>query len=411
MRKIYTSIELGSYSIKILVCEIINNNPHVLASSNTRCKGIRHGIIVDKEMVKEYLLAGVKEIEERLGFSIKEAIVGITSKEKTFDVLTGKIKIENPSKIVRDEEIDKVYQDTVLGKIESNEELLSIMPISFKVDDSELTKNPKGMVGDILYLKAVIIKVPKDDLKPYLELFKECDIKVTDITLSAVGDYYEAKNQEFDSDISAIINIGYDKIDVSIFNKGIMIKYDFVPEGSKLIDKELAYLFNIKRSQARNLKEKFAVADTKYASVNDTLDLVNKDGQDIVVNQVEVSEVVGARVEYLLALAKKQINLLTNREISNIIISGGVSEIIGFQDVVEKVFDNRTFTLDIKDMGIRSNIYSTTLGLIKYFNNKLDFKGIEYSMTKDNDLVKLNLVRNKNKDGILNKIFGHFKDE
>ena len=32
-------------------------------------------------------------------------------------------------------------------------------------------------------------------------------------------------------------------------------------------------------------------------------------------------------------------------------------------------------------------------------------------MTKDNDLVKLNLVRNKNKDGILNKIFGHFKDE
>ena len=411
MRKIYTSIELGSYSIKILVCEIINNNPHVLASSNTRCKGIRHGIIVDKEMVKEYLLAGVKEIEERLGFSIKEAIVGITSKEKTFDVLTGKIKIENPSKIVRDEEIDKVYQDTVLGKIESNEELLSIMPISFKVDNSELTKNPKGMVGDILYLKAVIIKVPKDDLKPYLELFKECDIKVTDITLSAVGDYYEAKNQEFDSDISAIINIGYDKIDVSIFNKGIMIKYDFVPEGSKLIDKELAYLFNIKRSQARNLKEKFAVADTKYASVNDTLDLVNKDGQDIVVNQVEVSEVVGARVEYLLALAKKQINLLTNREISNIIISGGVSEIIGFQDVVEKVFDNRTFTLDIKDMGIRSNIYSTTLGLIKYFNNKLDFKGIEYSMTKDNDLVKLNLVRNKNKDGILNKIFGHFKDE
>ncbi len=411
MRKIYTSIELGSYSIKILVCEIINNNPHVLASSNTRCKGIRHGIIVDKEMVKEYLLAGVKEIEERLGFSIKEAIVGITSKEKTFDVLTGKIKIENPSKIVRDEEIDKVYQDTVLGKIESNEELLSIMPISFKVDDSELTKNPKGMVGDILYLKAVIIKVPKDDLKPYLELFKECDIKVTDITLSAVGDYYEAKNQEFDSDISAIINIGYDKIDVSIFNKGIMIKYDFVPEGSKLIDKELAYLFNIKRSQARNLKEKFAVADTKYASVNDTLDLVNKDGQDIVVNQVEVSEVVGARVEYLLALAKKQINLLTNREISNIIISGGVSELAGFSGIVEDVFDARTSIHDIREMGIRNNMYSTTLGLIKYFYEKLDFKGISYTMVKDDDLVKLNLVRNKNKDGILNKVFGHFKDE
>jgi len=411
MRKIYTSIELGSFSIKIVVCEIINNNPHVLASSNTRCKGIRHGIIVDKEMVKDYLLTGIKEVEDRLGFKIKEAIIGIASKEKTFDVLTGKIKIENENRIVRKEEIEKTYQDLVIGKVESGEELLSIMPISFKVDDSELTKDPKGMVGDILYLKAVIVKVPKENLKPYLELFKECGIKVVDVTLSPIGDYYEVRNQEFDKDISAIINIGYDKIDVSIYNKGILIKYDYVPEGSKLIDKELAYLFNIKRGQARNLKEKFAVASKKYADINEVLELVNKDGQDITVNQVEVSEVVENRLIYLFEVAKKEINLLTNREISNIIITGGISELAGFSGIVEDVFDARTSIHDIREMGIRNNMYSTTLGLIKYFYEKLDFKGISYTMVKDDDLVKLNLVRNKNKDGILNKVFGHFKDE
>lgn len=411
MRKIYTSIELGSFSIKIVVCEIINNNPHVLASSNTRCKGIKNGIIVDKDVVKEYLLAGIKDVEERLGFQIKETIVAIPAKNKTFDILTGKIKIENNGNIVRKEEIEEVYQDIVLGKIDSNEELLSIMPISFQVDNSELTKDPKGMVGNILFLKAVIVKVPKIDLKPYLEIFKECDIKVVDITIAPLGDYYEVKSKEFDRDISAIINIGYDKIDVSIYNKGIMIKYDIVAEGSKLIDKELAYLFNIKRGQARNLKEKFAVGDMKYASVDDTLDLVNKDGQDIHVNQVEVSDVVEKRIEYLLELAKKQINLLTNREISNIIITGGISELTGFQGVVEKVFDNKAYIHDIKEMGVRNNMYSTTLGLIKYFHNKLDFRGISYTMIKDDDLVKLSLVKNKNKDGILNKVFGHFKYE
>lgn len=411
MRKIYTSIELGSFSIKIVVCEIINNNPHVLASSNTRCKGIKNGVIVDREVVKEYLLAGIKDIEESLGFPIKEVIVGINSKEKTFDVLSGKIKIESNGNIVREEDIEKVYQDIVLGQVESNEELLSIMPISFQVDDKELTKDPKGMVGDILHLKAVIIKVPKENLRMYLDLFKECGIKVVDITLASLGDYYEVKNKEFDSDVSAIINIGYDKIDVSIYNKGIMIKYGMVSEGSILIDKELAYLFNIKRSQARNLKEKFAVADTKYASISDTIDLVNKEGQDITVNQVEVSEVVEKRLEYLIELAKKQITLLTNREISNIIITGGISELAGFQSVVDNCFDNYASVLDIKQMGIRSNMYSSTLGLIKYFTNKLEFRGITYTMVKDDDIVKLNLTKNRNKDGILNKVFGHFKDE
>ena len=409
MRKIYTSIELGSFSIKVVVCEMINNNFHVLASSNTRCKGIKSGVIVDYEEVKTYLQKGIKKVEDMLGFSIKEAVVGISSKEKTFDILNGKIKIENEGKIVREEEIEKAYQDLVLGKIDSNEELLSIMPISFQVDSGELTKDPKGIIGDILFLKAVIIKVPKDTLRPFLKLFKDCGIMVTDITLSSIGDYYEAKNSDFDSGVSSIINIGYDKIDVAIYNKGIMIKYDEVDEGSRLIDKDISYMYKIKRSQARKLKENFAVANPKYALISDTMELVNKEGESITVNQVEVSEIVEARLLYLLKTAKKQITLLTNREISNIIISGGISEMASFESLVEEVFDHRTSILDIKTMGVRSNMYSGCLGLIKYFHNKLDFRGITYSMVKDEDSSKLS--GKDKKDGILSKVFGYFKDE
>lgn len=409
MRRIYTSIELGSYSIKIIVSEMIGNTPHVLASSNTRCKGIKNGEIIDYDLVKGYLENGLKKVEDMLGFPIKEAIIGITSKEKTFDILSGKIKIENDGKIVRNEEIEKVCQDIILGKVNEKEELLSIMPISFQVDDKELTKDPKGLVGDILYLKAVIIKVPKSNLKPYLQLFKDCGISVTDITLSMMGDYYEIRNKDFDRGVSAIVNIGYDKIDVSIYNKGIMIKYDIIEEGSKLIDKDLAYMYNIKRGQAKRLKENFAVSSTKYADINDTIELVNKDGKDITVNQVEVSEIVEARLIYLLKLAKKQITLLTNREISNIIITGGVSELAGFTNLVESLFDHRTSVLDIKNMGVRNNMYSSTLGLIKYFYYKLDFRGANYSMIKEEDSKKLN--GNKDKKGILNTVFGYFTSE
>ena len=410
MRKIYTSIELGSYSIKIIVAENINNNFHVLASSNTRCKGIKNGVIIDHELVKGYLQAGIKKVEEMLGFRIKEAVVGITAKEKIFDILNGETKIDNDKNIVRDEEVEKAYQDLVLGKVGSSEELLSIMPISFKVDDKELTKDPKGMVGEKLFLKAVIIKLPKQELKPYLTLFKECGIMVTDITLAAMGDYYEAKNSAFDEDVSAIVNIGYEKIDVSIYNKGIMIKYDTVDMGSKTIDRDLAYVYKIKRGQARRLKENFALASSKYASCDDTMELVNKDGQDIILNQLEVSQVVEARVVDLLELSKKQISLLTNRKISNIIITGGISEMDGFASIVERVFDHRTSVLDIRTMGVRNNMYSSCLGLIKYFHNKLDFRGITYTMIKEEDSSKLN-NKDRNRDGILNKVFGYFRDE
>lgn len=411
MRKIYTSIDIGSYSIKIVVCEMIGNNPCILASSNTKCKGIKNGIIVDLEITKNALLTGIKKVEDMLGFKINEAVVGISSKDKTFDIISGKIKIENDKNMVTPIEIEKIYQDIILGKVNEDEELLSIIPISFRVDDNDLTKDPKGMIGDILYLKAVIIKIPKENLKPFLNLFRECEISITDITLGAIGDYYEVRNSDFDRDVSAIINVGYDKTSVAIFNKGIMIKYDEIYEGSKIIDRELATIYNIKRGQARRLKEQFAVSSTKYADINDVIELTNKENTTITVNQLEVSEIVESKVIGLLNVAKKQINLLTNRKISNIIITGGMSELAGITDTIDNVFGENTQVLDIKTMGVRNNMYSTSLGLIKYFYRKLDFRNASYSMIKEEESNKLSNNKNTNKDSILNKVFGYFRDE
>ena len=77
MKKIYTGIDLGSYSIKIVVCEVVNNKFHVLAASNTRCKGIKDGIIIDMEEVKVYLEKAKKNVEDMLGISIDQAIVTV----------------------------------------------------------------------------------------------------------------------------------------------------------------------------------------------------------------------------------------------------------------------------------------------------------------------------------------------
>lgn len=409
MKKIYTSIELGSFSIKIIVSEVIGSNYRVLASSNTRCKGIENGIITNLDEVKQYLLKGIKKVEDVLGFKIKEAIVGVESNEKSFEVLSGKVNIDNEKNLVTEKDIENVYSEILISNVLDSEELLTIMPISFQVDNKDLTKDPKGMMGRTLSLKAVIIKVPKNNLRPYLELFKECGIKVVDITLSAIGDYYQAKNKEFDKGISSIINIGYDKIEVSVFNKGIMIKNGTVLEGSKLIDKDLAYMYRLKNSTARKIKESFAVSSIKFADKTDIMEVTNKDEEVILINQLDVTSIVEARINYLLNLAKNEISVLTNKEISNIIVTGGISELSGFSYVAEKMFDNDVSILDIKTMGIRSNVYSSCFGLIKYFNNKLDFRGINYTMVKDEDSESITI--NGKKDNILNKIFGYFKDE
>ena len=413
MKKIYTSIDLGSYSIKIVVCEVINNKLNVLAASNTRCRGIKNGIITDIEEVKPYLIKAKVDVEEMLGIKIDQAIVNVSSQDNKFNIVEGTIAVSSENKIIDSDDIGNLFHEATIGNIEEDYELITVSPISFQVDDKEPTKDPKGMIGESLSMKAVITSVPKDNFKKVISLFKECNIEVVDVTYGIIGDYYEARTTEFDNSVSAIINIGYSKTEVAIFNKGIMIKNEVISSGSKLIDKDLSYIYNIKRGQAKKLKETFAVSNTRYSDVNDTIELVNKNGEEFVVNQLEVSEIVEARIVDILKLAKKQINILTNKEISYIIITGGISELAGFEYVVENIFDRRCSTLNINTMGIRSNMYSSSYGMIRYFHNKLDLRGLSYSMVNDKDIDNLISTKGKisNNDSILNKVFGYFSSE
>lgn len=415
MKKIYTGIDLGSFSIKIVVCEVVNNKFHVLAASNTRCKGIKNGLVTDMEEASIYLKKAKKEVEDMLGITIDQAVVTVPSIDKDFDIVEGKVNVEDENKMVSATDINNVFQDAVLGKVNETKELITITPIFFQVDDKESVKDPKGMVGESLFVKAVITSIPKENFRNTVNLLKNGGITPVDVTYGIMGDYYEARNIDFDKSVSAIINIGYSKTEVSIFNKGIMIKDEMIDSGSKLIDKDLSYVYNLKRSQARVLKENFAVSNTRYSDVNDTIELTNKNGDDITLNQLEVSEVVEARLVDLLRLAKKQINILTNREISYIIITGGISELAGFEYVVENVFDRRCSILDINTMGIRSNMYSSSYGIVKYFHNKLDLRGLSYSMVSEKEAN--NLISTKGKtlnnshDNIISKVFSYFSGE
>ena len=47
MSDIYTGIDLGTNSIKVVVCDKLNDNYHVLASSSESSNGIKNGYITD----------------------------------------------------------------------------------------------------------------------------------------------------------------------------------------------------------------------------------------------------------------------------------------------------------------------------------------------------------------------------
>ena len=410
MSSIYTGIELGTDSIKIVVLEKINEQYNVLSSVCSESAGIRNSHVYDIKAASVAVKKAVKSASEMLGAKITKAIVCVPPTHCNMDIVNGCVDVVN-SKITG-EDVCNVLNEALKNQDFSEFELVTAIPISFTVDEEENIKDPKGMRGEVLSSKIVIGTMPKEELYRFLEVLKLAGVEAVDVGFTSTGDYYTIKNSKYDGIVGAIINIGEDNTNVAVYNKGIQIKNAVLPIGSSNVDKDLAYIFKMKDNAARNLKETFAVCMSSYADSTDIVEVKNNNGEIKEISQVGVSKVVESRIREILKLAKNEIKNLTNREISYIIVTGGLSELAGFGYLVEEMFGAMAKVCNITTMGIRHNKYVSVLGIVKYLDDKLSLRGKQMNMIDGDELDDLVSSQHKmiNNENIIGKVLGHFFD-
>ena len=411
MKNIYTGIELGTNSIKIVVLEKNDDQYHVLASVSTASSGIKNGQVVEMKSAIACVKEAIKEVSDMLGIKITKVVACVPPTDCKMDIVVGSSDVLY-TECVSGEDISNAISDALRGQNFDEYELVTATPISFKLDELENIKDPKGMKGEVLETRVVISTLPKEGLYRILEVLKLSGVEAVDIAFSSTGDYYAVKNDKYDDVVGAIINIGETSTNISVFNKGIQIKHSIIPIGSYNVDKDISYVFKIHNSDARKLKETFAVSMSSYADNNDIVEVKDKNCENKVISQVGISKIVEARLKEILKFAKNEIKNLTNREIRYIIITGGLSEIAGFSYLIEEEFGNLAKVCNISTMGIRHNKYSSALGIVKYFDDKLSLRGKSYNMLNKEDIESLISTGQKltNNDNIISKVFGHFFD-
>ena len=412
MRKIIASLDIGSHTIKLVVGEIVKNKLNILACVDTPARGIKKGFIVNPESAIEALADVFKKGEEQIGLPIKKVIVSVPSNGIDCFLSEGYTSVTNPEKVITSNDLIRSLQAAVYNKVLDNQELMTILPTKFLVDDTVVTDLPVGRKAEKLKVKAVVVTVTKKNVAPIVRCLERIGVSVVDVTIGALGDYYEFKDSKNSSEVGAVINIGASKTTVSIFNKGIITASEAIDIGGDNIDYDLGYVYKINRKDSLYIKENIALADKNMAQASESVVVEDKNGDKIKINQYSASEIVMSRLEEILNLAKKQINLLTKKQISYIIITGGVTETTEFKDIVNYIFKNATVG-NVLEIGARHNKYATSVGLIKYYDSRLRLRNRDFSIFNIEEQENLSGIHKKvniNDNSILGKLFGYFFD-
>lgn len=408
MRKVYTSIDIGTYSCKIVVCEYFNDKIHVLASHCLDSKGIKKGLIVDPNLVVDTINEGINEINSLLGINIKKVIVSVPDYNAKFKKVNGSVSI-NDSGIINATDINRVIKDSIYNKLDNDYELVTVVPYLYLIDGNKEFGKPIGKNGQKLEIEGIMISTPKKNIYSVLSVLERTGLEVVDITIGGLASYYEVKDNNISKKVGAVVDFGHETTTVSIFDNDILINSETLQIGGVNVERDISYVFGIRNSDARIIKEKFASSHKRFCQLNEIYEVKNNNNEFIKLNQLEVSEVVMSRMVEIFSLVKKQIRLASPKEIDYIVLTGGLTEFKSFKNLAYEVFGKDVMIHIVTTLGCRDNKYVNALGMIKFFIDKMESRGKEVSMLSIEEETALITPNNKlKKDNmIMNKIFGN----
>ena len=294
VRRILSSIDLGTNSIKLIVAEIINDKINILCAISEISKGLKDGLITNDEDVIYSIKKILKKGEDILGLKIKKVVTCVPEYSLKFIESVGVNTITNEDGVVTKSDISRLLKTCAYNKIEDAYELINIIPLEYKLDD-KIIKNPIGMMGSSLKLNSLIISAPKNNTYSFIKVLEKCGLEVIDITVGSLADYAMFQNEFLNQNNGVIVNLGAGKTTVSAFYKGILINENIISLGGDSIDNDISFMYKTKLVDSKKLKERYALASTKYANPKEITPIINKLGEKVNVNQYELTEYVNAR--------------------------------------------------------------------------------------------------------------------
>lgn len=413
MKHVYTSVDIGSDSIKVVVCELFQNKLNLLAASSFKSQGIKKGLITNIELASQSLKEALSSVEKMIGIKIKRVIASVPSYFAEYSLVKSEIDINNEDGIVTNEHISELIQRASIKK--EDREIVTVIPVDFRINDQTALKDPIGKHAKKLSMRSIVATAHKKSVYSVIGLLDLIGVEVVDVSLNNIGDLCAFKNKDIDKKVGVIVNIGCETTSVSLYNKGIILKSSVISMGGKNIDNDISYMYKTDAKTAKDLKHKFALAHKRNANVGDTYEISTSVDDKLKINQFEISEIASSRLEEILNLVKKEMNILTSQKIDYIIITGGTSNMPDIEYVATDVLGKNVSIGTIKLLGIRNNKYSSCVGNIVYFISRLKMRGKNYSMINNEEASELATVRKSSvetaKETMLGKIYEHFSSE
>ena len=244
-----------------------------------------------------------------------------------------------------------LYNATIVPEYE----VVHVVPIFFKVDDSVEVDNPLNMNGSRLEVSVYIVTAKRTALTNIKSALKISGIEIVKFVLDSYASAIAVLDEQQKKFGAIVINLGSTTTEFVYYKGNSIIFNGFIPVGSHHITNDLSVMLHTPLTAAEKIKIEYGSLLRNYSPNNElgvTKVKIPRIGDEDSISEVAldyVQTIIHARVEEVLVLVKnklKKSGLMDNTG-SGIVITGGMSYLDGIKRLAERIFEGVPISVSI----------------------------------------------------------------
>ena len=392
---ILVGLDIGTSKIVAIVAKINDKNDlTVIGIGQSESKGLKKGVVINIDSTVNSIRAAVEEAELMSDCKIETVTTGIAGSHIRSFNSTGMVAIRDAE--VSQNDVDRVIETATAINIPSDQQILHVIPQEFIIDGQEDIREPIGMSGRRLEVRAHIVTGAVSAAQNIVKCIKRCGISVNDLVLQPLASSSSILTEDEKNLGTLLIDIGGGTTDIAIFSGGAIRHTAVIPIAGDQITSDIAMALRASTNEAESIKLAHGVCKQSLVEKRTEFEVTGLGDRpkNRTLSKNTLAAVIEPRVEELFSLVSQVSRESGFDELisSGVVLTGGSSLLIGMVELAEDVFfrqvrvANPNYSGNLADV-ISNPRYSTAMGLIIEANK--DLTKLEHDLLDSNSWLEV----------------------
>lgn len=409
------SIDIGSYSCKLMLTEKVFNTVDVLFfAEKNYAEPLRDKITSETSSIIENQINNLVRDFRNVDKEIAECNIAFGGTSVNSSIIESSIDKIDSGEIITQEQLNLLSKNN--PKINSfiTKSTAHIIPLEYSLDGMVGIRHPLGMHTKKLSVNNLYVNIDKEEIQSVETIISKTGLSTGIIMSEAIASSSYVLNSDEKEIGSLIIDIGAGSTDYCYSKKGKPILTGSLPVGGNQFTSDLSIAFSTNLDFANQLKMETSCTPENERIAEKVIVKQNESSKTFEITKRQISQVLKERAIEVFNLIRQQIVDTLGQENlpERIILCGGGSKLDGMVPLARYIFQSKARLADIKNikfLGEPLPIESLNVLSIANYAHNLD-KKVEYFLSTNFEPTKntTNLVTLDPK--ILNKIGSYIQN-